>query len=64
MKESESKEIEVIKSKSALAKILEMPINTRASIEIAVDRANAEARIKIIEADLIVKHGLLHTKKR
>lgn len=64
MNNSRSKEIVPSESESALARILETPISVRAAIEIAVDRANAEARVKILEADLIVKHGLLRKKKR
>ncbi|MDP1624168.1 MAG: hypothetical protein Q8L64_00210 [bacterium] len=57
------KELLKANSSSQLSKILSIPLNAKASIEIAIDRANAEARIKIIEADIIIKYGLLHKKK-
>lgn len=64
--DDKSKKIELrnVNSSSQLSKILEIPLGAKASIEIAIDRANAEARIKIIEADLIIKYGLLHKKKK
>jgi hypothetical protein len=49
---------------TGISKIIEIPINAKASIEIAIDRANAEARIKILQADIIVKYGLLHGKNK
>jgi len=49
---------------SQLAKIFTIPIGAKASIEIFIDRANAEARIKIIEADLIIKYGLLRDRRK
>lgn len=63
--DDKSKKIELrnVNSSSQLSKILEIPLGAKASIEIAIDRVNAEARIKIIEADLIIKYGLLHKKK-
>lgn len=61
---SKKLELRKINSSSQLSKILEIPLGAKASIEIAIDRANAEARIKIIEADLIIKYGLLHKKKK
>ncbi|MBE0681590.1 MAG: hypothetical protein IH589_06720 [Anaerolineales bacterium] len=57
------KELLKANSSTQLSKILSIPLNAKASIEIAIDRANAEARIKIIEADIIIKYGLLHKKK-
>lgn len=61
-KPGDSKEIVRVDSEGRFLTILALPINAKASLEIAIDRANAEARIKIIEADIIVKYGLLHKK--
>lgn len=62
-KRSTKKEIEKSNTKNKLAKIVAAPFSAKAAVEIAMDRANADARIKIIEANLIVKYRLLHKKK-
>lgn len=58
------KELQKLNSSTQLSKLWEIPMNARAAIEIMVNKEEAKARIKIIEASLIIKHGLLHTKKK
>ena len=62
--EETKKELQKLESSTQLSKLLEIPIGAKAAIQIAIDRENAKARIKIIQADLIIKHGLLHKKKK
>lgn len=62
--EETKKELQKLESSTQLSKLLEIPIGAKATIQIAIDRENAKARIKIIQADLIIKHGLLHKKKK
>ncbi|MCZ7671330.1 MAG: hypothetical protein M5U34_31460 [Chloroflexi bacterium] len=49
--------------KSALAKLAEVPMHVQTEIELTIHKANIRGRIKMAEADLIVKHGLLRKKK-
>ena len=62
--EETKKELQKLESSTQLSKLLEIPFGAKAVIQIAIDKENAKARIKIIEANLIIKHGLLHKKKK
>ncbi len=44
---------------TALSELLAMPLEIKGRIEVSIDRAKAEARVKIIEADILIKYDLL-----
>ena len=63
MEESTTSELQKVNLTKKIAKIAEAPISIKSSVILAIDRVNAEARIEILKANQIIKHGLLHKKK-
>ena len=64
MKEDPKKKKIVKHNKSsAIAKLMQIPGEIQENVEITVHKANIWGRLKQIEADMIIKFGLLRKKK-